>query len=522
MRIPLAIALALAGCQTAHSSKPPPEEKAPVPVHEQRWLQPRAVIIRHATVLPASGPAIEDGAISFQDGKILAVGKDQDVATLPGAEEIDGKGAFVTPGLIDAHSHLGVYASPSTFSTNDGNEATGPVTAEVNAKDSYWPQDPGLRRAAAGGITSMLILPGSANLIGGRGFPVKLHFGRTSDDVRFPGAKDALKIACGENPKRVYGKGRKSAPSTRMGNVAGYRQAFAAARDYASKWDEWRKKGGNGPSPARELRMETLAAVLKGEILVQNHCYRADEMETMLDIAREFGFHIRAFHHAIESYKVRDILAREGVGVAVWADWWGAKLEMWDTVKENAGLNEEAGVRVAIHSDSAEGIQRLNQEAGKALFAARASGVKIADEAALRWITLNPAWIMGVDDRTGSLEAGKMADVVLWDRQPFSVYARAQRVWADGVMTYDARTGPADVSDFELSGPEREAASLTPHPATPDVRETKTISPGRGVLSQPSITTAERSNYPQLARHSPLRSTQARGGNRGIRGGHPR
>ena len=465
MKILLAIALVATGCQTAHASKPPPEEKAPVPVHEQRWLQPRAVVIRHATLLPASGPAIEDGAISFEGGKIVAVGKD--VATPPGAEEIDGKGAFVTPGLIDAHSHLGVYATPATFSTSDGNEATSPVTAEVNAKDSYWPQDPGLRRAAAGGITSLLVLPGSANLIGGRGFPVKLHFGRTSDDVRFPGAKDALKMACGENPKRVYGKGRKTAPSTRMGNVAGYRQAFSAARDYAAKWDEWRKKGGNGPSPARELRLETLAAVLKGDILVQNHCYRADEMETMLDVAREFGFHIRAFHHAIESYKVRDILAREGVGAAVWADWWGGKLEMWDTVTENAGLDEEAGVRVAIHSDSADGIQRLNQEAGKALAAARAAGLKISDEAALRWITLNPAWMMGVDDRTGSLEPGKMADVVLWDRQPFSVYARAQRVWADGVVTYDARTGPADVSDFELVGPEREAASLTPHPAAP-------------------------------------------------------
>lgn len=465
MRFLLAAALALAACQGAPPVKPPPPEKAPAPVHEQRWLQPRAVVIRHATILPASGPAIEDGAIAFAEGKILAVGKD--VTAPAGAEEIDGKGAFVTPGLIDAHSHLGVYATPSTFSTNDGNEATAPVTAEVNAKDSYWPQDPGLRRAAAGGITSMLILPGSANLIGGRGFPVKLHFGRTSDDVRFPGAKDALKMACGENPKRVYGKGRKTAPSTRMGNVAGYRQAFAAARDYAAKWDEWRRKGGTGPSPSRELRLETLAGVLKGEILVQNHCYRADEMETMLDVAREFGFHIRAFHHAIESYKVRDILAREGVGVAVWADWWGGKLEMWDTVNESAGLNESASVRVAIHSDSADGIQRLNQEAGKALAAARAAGLQISDDAALRWITLNPAWIMGVDDRTGSLEPGKMADIVLWNRQPFSVYARAQRVWADGVITYDARTGPADVSDFELSGPEREAASLIPHPAAP-------------------------------------------------------
>ena len=427
------------------------------------WTQTRPVLIRHATVMPASGPAIEDASISFADGKIAAVGKD--VPALAGAEEIDGRGTVVTPGIIDDHSHLGVYATPQTRASSDGNEATNPVTAEVNARDGFWPQDPGLRRAAAGGVTAMLILPGSANLIGGRGFPVKLHFGRTADEMRFPGAKDALKMACGENPKRVYGRGQHRAPSTRMGNIAEARKAFAAAKDYAAKLEQWKHKPGNEPPPARDLRSETLVAVMAGDLLVQNHCYRADEMQLMLEMAKEFGFHIRSFHHSIEAYKVRDLLAKAGTGAAVWADWWGGKMEMWDAVPQGAGLLSQAGVRVAIHSDSPQGIQRLNQEAAKAMAAARASGIPISDEEALRWITLNPAWAMGVEDRTGSLEPGKMADVVLWDRTPFSVYARPQRVWADGVVIYSAAQGATVPSDFELGEPLRSSALQTPHPA---------------------------------------------------------
>jgi len=433
----------------------------------RKWTQPRSVVIRHATVLPASGPRIDDGAIAFANGLIVAVGRSAEVATPEGAEELDGTGQFVTPGIIDAHSHLGVYARPESFSNDDGNELTAPVTAEVNAMHSYWPQDPGLRRAAAGGITSLLILPGSGNLIGGRGFPVKLHFGRTASEVRFPSAKDVLKMACGENPKRVYGQGQHRAPSTRMGNVAGFRQAFSQAKEYAAKLEEWRKKPADkaGLAPTRDLKLETLAGVLRGEILVENHCYRADEMQVMMEIAAEFGFHIRAFHHAVDAYKVRDLLAKNDVAVATWADWWGAKLEMWDSVPENAALITEQGGRVAIHSDSESGIQRLNQEAAKALTAARAAGIAISEEQALRWITLNPAWIMGTEAVTGSLEAGKMADLVLWDKHPFSVYARAQRVWADGVVTFDAKTGPAVPSDFEVGEAAQTWARLIPHPA---------------------------------------------------------
>ncbi|MFL5355408.1 amidohydrolase family protein [Archangium sp.] len=471
--LPLLLLTACATVSPAPSTPAGPAAKAPVastPAPVSRFRQERPVVVRHATVMPASGPAIEDGAIAFADGKIVAVGRDAEVATPAGAEEVDGTGLYVTPGIIDAHSHLGVYASPETFSLSDGNEATAPVTAEVSAEHSFWPQDPGLRRAAAGGITSLLVLPGSANLIGGRGFPVKLHFGRSAAEVRFPGAKDVLKMACGENPRRVYGAMQHRAPATRMANVAGYRQAFAKARDYLERQAEWEKKHAKkgeeaGPPPARDLQLETLAEVLRGNILVQNHCYRADEMAVMLQVADEAGYTIRAFHHALEAYKLRDELAARQVAVATWADWWGYKLEAWDGIPENAALVSQAGGRSVIHSDSALGIQRLNQEAGKAMWRARESGVPISEEEALRWVTLHPAWVMGVEERTGSLEPGKMADVVLWKNHPLSVYARAQRTWADGVVTYDAARGAGEASDFELGERAEASAKLVAQPA---------------------------------------------------------
>ncbi|WP_257453153.1 amidohydrolase family protein [Archangium lipolyticum] len=461
--------LLLTSCATVSTSASSPSEptakgaSSPARV----WRQERAVVVRHATVMPASGPAIEDGAIAFADGKILAVGRNADVTTPPGAEEVDGTGLYVTPGIIDSHSHLGVYASPDTSSTSDGNEATAPVTAEISAEHGFWPQDPGLRRAVAGGVTSLLVLPGSANLIGGRGFPVKLHFGRSAAEMRFPGAKDGLKMACGENPRRVYGAFQRRAPSTRMGNVAGFRQAFSRAREYMEKWDAWEKKKGKeaGPAPLRDLQQESLVEVMRGNILVQNHCYRADEMAVMLQVADEFGFSIRSFHHALEAYKLRDQLAAKNVAVSTWADWWGFKMEAWDGIPQNAGLVSQAGGRAVIHSDSALGIQRLNQEAGKAMWRARESGIPITEEEALRWVTLHPAWVMGVEDRTGSLEKGKMADVVLWKNHPLSVYARAQRVWADGVVTYDVTSGPLDASDFEAGERAGASARLVAQPS---------------------------------------------------------
>src|ERR1041385_9244349 len=254
------------------------------------------VLIRNATIMTATGQEIPNGSIVLKDGKIVALGTKVDAPA--DAVVVDGRGKYVTPGLIDDHSHLGVYAAPGTEAESDGNEATNPVTAEVWAEHSFWPQDPQIPLAIAGGITTIQVLPGSANLIGGRSAILKLVPARTVQEMKFPGAHYGLKMACGENPKRVY---QNRGPSTRMGNMAGYRAAFIQAEGYRQKWDKW-NKDHQGDPPERNLRLESLAEVLRGNIYVQNHCYRADEMMQMLDLAHEFGFKIRSFHHAVEAY----------------------------------------------------------------------------------------------------------------------------------------------------------------------------------------------------------------------------
>jgi len=407
------------------------------------------VVIRNATIMTATGREIPNGAISFKDGRILAVGEGGAVTAPAGAVIVDAAGKYVTPGVIDTHSHLGVYAAPGTDAESDGNELTSPVTSEVWAEHSFWPQDPQIPLAIAGGITTIEALPGSGNLIGGRSAVLKLVPARTVQEMKFPGARYGLKMACGENPKRVYGQ-RHQAPSTRMGNMAGYRGAFAQAEAYRRKWDSW-NRDHRGEPPERNLRLETLAEVLRGNVYVQIHCYRADEMAQMLDLAREFGFKIRSFHHAVESYKIADLLAHDSTSVSVWADWWGFKEEAMDGIQQNAALNQQAGGRPAIHSDSPSGIQRLNQEAAKAMYAGQRSGIPITRDQALRWITANPAWVLGLDSVVGTLEPGKMADVVVWSGDPFSVYAKAVQVYNDGWLVYD-RNDPAHQprTDFEL------------------------------------------------------------------------
>ena len=419
------------------------------------------VLISGGTVMTAAGDVFEVGYVLLEEGRITAVG-DGALGSAPNeATVIDATGRFVTPGLIDAHSHLGVYPSPYVSAHSDGNEATNPTTAHVQAVHSVWPQDPNFLRAIAGGVTSLQILPGSANLIGGRSVTVKIHRGaRAPEDMRFPGAPDGLKMACGENPKMVYG-GRGSSPSTRMASIAMMRQAWLEAERYRERWTEyeeslvsWCDEGGatedEPDSPERNLGHETLAAVLDGDVLAQIHCYRADEMLVQLELAEEFGYQVRSFHHAVEAYKIRDVLAEQEVATCTWADWWGFKIEAFDSIEQNAGLVTEAGARAIIHSDSAIGIQRLNQEAAKAYYRAVDSGISLTDDDALRWITENPAWVLGVDDQTGSLTVGKMADVVVWSAHPFSVYAQADLVFVDGVLEYDRVNSGDPWSDFEL------------------------------------------------------------------------
>ena len=449
----LSLVAACAGGQARPAAQAPAPAAAPESTSVNRAQYPTTyhrhanapVLIRNATIMTATGQVIANGSILLREGRIVAMGAS--VAAPADAVVVDGTGKFVTPGIIDDHSHLGVYAAPGTDAESDGNEATNPVTAEVWAEHSFWPQDPQIPLAIAGGITTIQALPGSANLIGGRSATLKLIPARTVQEMKFPGAPYGLKMACGENPKRVY---HSRGPSTRMGNMAGYRAAFIQAEGYREKWDKWNKTHQGDP-PARDLKLESLAEVLRGHILVHNHCYRADEMALMLDLGHEFGFKIRSFHHAVESYKIADLLAREGTAVSVWADWWGFKEEAMDGIHENAALNQQAGVRVIIHSDSPSGIQRLNQEAGKAMSAGQRAGIAVTEDQALRWITANPAWALGIDSIVGTLEPGKMADVVVWSADPFSVYAKALQVYNDGWLVFD-RNDPAHQprTDFEL------------------------------------------------------------------------
>lgn len=428
------LAVLLAGCASTPTSSQAPAKPYdfaadPYPSTYRPIASP-PVLIEHATVLTGTGTRLDDADVLLRDGRIAAIGSHLDAPA--DALRVDARGKWVTPGLIDIHSHLGVYPSPAVSAHSDGNEATAPVTPNVWAEHSVWPQDPGFATALAGGITSLQILPGSANLIGGRGVTLKNVPATTYQAMKFPGAPWGLKMACGENPKRVYGQ--KGGPSTRMGNVAGYRAAFAEAAEYMKK----RKAGGKNAEGKRDYKNDTLAGAINGDIRVHIHCYRADEMATMLDLAKEFGFKIAAFHHGVEAYKIADRLAAEGVCGALWADWWGFKMESFDGIQENIALVDRVpGGCAIVHSDSAEGIQRLNQEAAKVIAHARLAGIDIPPERAIRWITANPARAMGILDQTGTLEPGKMADVVIWNVNPFSSYALAEQVYVDGARLYD-------------------------------------------------------------------------------------
>jgi len=426
------------------------------------------VLFTNATILTGDGERLEQADLYVSDGQVKWIGEGTPAED---AITIDASGRWITPGLIDVHSHLGVYPSPGVAAHSDGNEATAPVTAEVWAEHSIWPQDPGFSRALASGVTSMQVLPGSANLFGGRGVTLKNVPSRSYQGMKFPGAPYGLKMACGENPKRVYG-GRKQAPSTRMGNVAAYRTAWIRAQRYVDDWDRYEEalqapdagaesdNGGDSVAsamlksspPKRDLELETLAGALRGDIIVHMHCYRADEMLTILDMADEFGYQVGTFHHGVEAYKIANELAEHRVCGALWADWWGFKIEAYDGIQENIALVDrpEGGCAI-VHSDSDEGIQRLNQEAAKAMLRGNRAGLDIPPERAIRWITSNAAKSLGVDDRVGSLRPGMMADIVVWNQDPFSVYAKPLQVYVDGALLHEAGNPPLNPqSDFEL------------------------------------------------------------------------
>lgn len=394
------------------------------------------IVIRGGTILPISRPPIERGVVVIgADGKIAGAGPAGTVPVPPGAREIDASGKFVMPGVIDTHSHMGVYPWAIARGNADGNEAVAPITPDVRAEDAVYLDDPAFEKARAGGVTTVLVIPGSSNLIGGEGIVLKLRPASTLEGMRFRGAPRQLKMAMGENPKRTYGS-RNERPDTRMGNLAVLREAFRAAREYQARWDDYKasfKAGGVPalPRPDFDPKMETLGAVLAGEVRLQVHCYTKSDILALLRLADEFELKIASIHHALEAYKLASELARRGIGVSTWADWWGFKLEAWDGIPENAGICARAGCPVAIHSDSSDGVQRLWHEAAKCV------GRGMTEAEALRAITLGPAEILGVAERVGSLEKGKDADIAIFSKHPFAVGTRVDMTIIDGEVVHD-------------------------------------------------------------------------------------
>ena len=413
-------------------------------------LPRRDTLIRGATILDGTGQRLDGADVLMHDGLVTAVGK---ALTAPdGATTVDAAGRWVTPGIIDPHTHLGDFPTPYTGEDSlhsDVNEDSDPNAAQVWAQHSINVQDPGFERTLAGGVTTVQVLPGSTNLFGGRSVILRTIPASTVQAMMFPGAPFGLKMACGENPLHAYGDAGRF-PVSRMGVVAGQRAAWQQARKYLDDWQAY-ARGESEKPPDPDPKLDTLAGVLEGQILVHIHCYRADDIAQLFDMAKEFGFHISAIHHAVEGYKIAKLFVQEQTCAAVWPDWWGYKREAYDGIRENAAYLQAAGACVSMHSDSSLDGQRLTLQAAKAIAAGRRSGVDIAPEQAIQWVTLNPARMLGLADRIGTLQAGKVADVVLWSGNPFSVYSHPDQVYVDGALAFD-RTEPSrqPSSDLEL------------------------------------------------------------------------
>ncbi len=392
------------------------------------------ILIKAGTVSTITKETIENGDVLLKDGKISEVGKNLKAPN--GAIIVDASGKFVMPGIIDTHSHIGVYSWPGVPAHDDGNEMTHPITPEVRAKDSFNADDPAIERAVAGGVTTIQSLPGSANLIGGQAFVVKLKPGRTAEEMEFKGAPAGMKMALGENPKRVYG-GRNEMPSTRMGNYAMMRAWFVKAMDYARKWDDYGAKKDKDEQPSQDLKLEALAGVLKGEFLVHVHCYTKDEMLRMMAVADEFGFKIRSFEHTLEGYKIADTLAARDIAACTWTDWWGFKVEAFEGIPQAPGILASKGAKVVFHSDSGDQIQRLWLDAAKAV------RYGMDRRKAMEALTINPAWTLGLENRIGSIEKGKDADIAILSGHPFNIYSLVEMTIIDGEIIFDRSQKPS-------------------------------------------------------------------------------
>jgi imidazolonepropionase-like amidohydrolase len=467
----LSVALLFPTPLTAQPMGPPPALMPPPSAYQP--LPRFDLMLVHATILDGAGTRIDDGDILIRDGRVAAIGKG--LSRPEGVAVVDVGGRWITPGIIDIHTHYGTYLLPQGADQNDVNDVTelsDPIAADTWIEHAVRPGDPTFSRALAGGVTTLQILPGSSTLIGGRSVIVKPIPAITLDQMRFPDARQGVKMACGSNPASSFG-GRGRAPNSRQGEISMLRTAFLDAQRYEDEWGKFRAMredghdrdrkrgrggppGGHGRGPTRDLKKDTLAAVLRGDLPVHLHCYRADDIVNWVNTLEEFGVHIAAVHHATEAYKIAPFLAKHGVCAAVWSDWWGFKREAEDGIPENAAFVDAAGGCAIMHSDIPVLGSLLNIEAAKAAAAGRQAGLRITSEQAIRWITSNPAKAIGLDDRVGTLAVGKNADLVIWSGDPFSIYSKADRVFIDGAVAYD-RMDPArrPVSDFELGRPQR-------------------------------------------------------------------
>lgn len=384
----------------------------------------KTVVVQGGTVLTVTSGTFENASIIIVDGKITAVGANLSIPS--GAIVIDASGKFIMPGIIDGHAHIAL--------DRDVNEATSPVTAQVRMKDAFIPDDYAIYRTLAGGVTTSKFMHGSANVIGGVSLIAKLKYGKTIDEMIIPGVRPLIKMALGENPKRVYG-GRNQMPSTRPGVFAVMRQKFLDAQAYKLKWDAYNKKLEEGKEtipPKRDLQMDTLVDVLEGKIGIDCHCYVGNEIVVLLTIMDEFNLPLVTISHALEAYKVADELARRGVSVQTHSDWWGYKWEAYNAIPYNIGMLLDAGVNASIISDSGDVARRMPGEAAKLV---KYSG--LTDDQALATITINAARAVGIAELTGSIEVGKDGDLAIFDKHPLDSFSRCVMTIIEGEVMFD-------------------------------------------------------------------------------------
>jgi imidazolonepropionase-like amidohydrolase len=412
-----------------------------------------SILIKNGTVLTITKGNLEQADVLVRDGKIAQVGKN--ITAPAGVRTVDASGLFVMPGIIDAHSHAGIDAV---------NEATSPVTAEVFVGDALNPFQLSLYRALAGGVTTIHSMHGSANAIGGQCETIKLRYGvKDPEHLRMDGAPRTIKFALGENPTRVHGGGG-IVPRTRMGVEFVIRQAFSQAKEYMTAWDNYNRqktqKGFRGTPPSYNLRLETLAEVLRGNIIVHCHSYRADELQMMLKVAKDFGIKRLVFQHVNEGFKVAPEIAAQGAMASVFSDWWAYKLEVYYSTAYNAAILTKNGVVTSINSDDGEMMRHLYHEAGKTQ---KYGG--LSDDEALALITINPAKQLGIDSRVGSIEVGKEGDIAIFKNHPLSIYTVPTMTIVDGVVRFDREKDSDDMriyvdpkQDFDAAMTEEEHA----------------------------------------------------------------